>query len=929
MGESKKEFCVQCDRKLKVKDVESFAGAQTYNCPDCSNIVIRFENDKYQQIYRDIARSVKYGYKSILDYYLEEHDLNSSLKTIYNAWMLLRMLEETDEDFIKLTETEFFILCIAAITVNWSYQHIPGEYREKIRELRNLDDDDFLRIYPDQKKFKVFYENYEKLDEKAIALKKDSALQIISPHLKKHGKMQDEITEILGYMLGFLSGEITDFADFKEHFFDLGEGDIRAGRLITLANILVVSEKINYSPEKVNGFSKIFTEKISDPIAAANWLKHLLVYSFIIDYNQMSIQFDFNMPADTSLGDLEFFRKMGEMIKAETMHLWITGVALLDIVDFHSLDYLSYGFPIPEETIPEDFYEDDNLKIPDVLKNSFPEINAYLNYRLKHLKEEAENLAKTMGADLRDDDEFDLENIPNVTHNDMKNEIDEQIEKIFEGSMFESMQALKGQVTDAVAFVESHLKTFPNDVTAMMEAARFLNFTKETARSLGFLERILKIEPDNPEALEMAVQHLILLKDLEKAQEYTKRILKIDPNNFYANMLVITLLMRDFHLEEAAELLMKVTARHPEKSKPWFMLGTIYAEKEEYEKCIEYTTKALDIEPDVSIFLLELGVAYYYLGKYDEAEEVLLKVLKNKPDEFPAIHTLGIVYMLKGEYDLSYKYLEKSLEMKPDNVQTRIDYGILLEKDGKPEEAMTNYLIALEKEPGKIKLMKIIAENFLRRGLAEEALKYYGKILELEPENYEVLYLAGRSYTILKNYEKALECYDRALSLNSWYPDLLCAKGRVCSEMNDLDSSQESLQAALEVHKGDPLAWFYLGKIHHQKNELDEASKCFENALELMPDDPDFLSAIGTLKAEMGDLQGAVVNLEKSLELSPEDDETIYNLSCFYAKLGRKAESLEKLRKAVELNGEWKEYARSDEDFRDYLEDEEFLEIVK
>ena len=919
MGESKKEFCVQCDRKLKVSNAETFTEAQIYNCPDCGNIVIRFENEKYQQIYRDIARSVKYGYKSILDYYLEEQNLDSSLKVIRTAMQFLAGMEETDHKSVKLKSSEFFILCITALLNNWSYQYIPEEFRDKIKELRNLSDSDFLKAYPQQKKSEVFYNNYEKLDDAALSITKASALKIASPILKKYGDLQKETEKALGYMLDFLSGQMTDFTGFKERNFELGGDVIETGRLITLANILISAQKNSFTPTKVNGFSDIFKEKISDPVAAAYWLRNLIVSSVKIDYDNLTIHYNFHIPANSSLGDLEFFRKTGEWIKAEVVNLWITGVILIETVDKKAISHLSYDFPIPEETIPEDFQEDPGFVIPDILKNSFPDINALINVEMKKIRAEEEKRAEDLGIDT-DSSPFD--------ETDELMDPEETMNMMAEGSVFEGMKVLKSEVSSALKSIDSYLEKNPDDVFAMLDAANFLHSSKEYDKALTYTEKALEIEPDNLSALKLASHLFREKRDMEKLQNYTERILEIEPENFFANITLSSCLMGKLRRDDAIEQLEKTVAFHPKESRPWFMLGTLYAEQEDYEKCIECVKKALDITPGIPVYLLELGVACYFTGRMDEAEDAFLKVLNFNPDEFSANHTLGVIYLMKGQFDLSYKYLEKTLELMPDDVQARIDYGVLLDNDKKMEEAMKNYLMAFEKSPDNISLLKLMGENCHLRKQDPDALKYYQKILELEPEDYETFYLMGKSYTYLNDFEKALECYDKALNNNPDNFDILCAKGHLCSAMNEHDKALETFQAASKVYKGDPLLWFYQGRIHHQRNEMHKAAECFEKALKLMPDDPDFLSAIGTLKADMGDLQGAAGNLEKSLEFAPDNDETNYNLACIYAKLDRKSESLEKLHKAVELNGEWKEFALTDDDFKGYLEDEEFREIV-
>ncbi len=75
----------------------------------------------------------------------------------------------------------------------------------------------------------------------------------------------------------------------------------------------------------------------------------------------------------------------------------------------------------------------------------------------------------------------------------------------------------------------------------------------------------------------------------------------------------------------------------------------------------------------------------------------------------------------------------------------------------------------------------------------------------------------------------------------------------------------------------------------------------------------------------------AIDAMKKSIELQPEFASAYYNLACFYAIDNMKTEMLFHLKKSIELDKytNYREMAENDEDFDRFIEDDDFLEIVK
>ena len=90
----------------------------------------------------------------------------------------------------------------------------------------------------------------------------------------------------------------------------------------------------------------------------------------------------------------------------------------------------------------------------------------------------------------------------------------------------------------------------------------------------------------------------------------------------------------------------------------------------------------------------------------------------------------------------------------------------------------------------------------------------------------------------------------------------------------------------------------------------------------------DQLYALGTMEHNNKHYDEAINYFKQSLKAHPDSDYIYYSIAASMALMGNLSESLENLRKAVEINQDSCIYARNDEDFSVFQENQEFAELV-
>jgi len=112
-----------------------------------------------------------------------------------------------------------------------------------------------------------------------------------------------------------------------------------------------------------------------------------------------------------------------------------------------------------------------------------------------------------------------------------------------------------------------------------------------------------------------------------------------------------------------------------------------------------------------------------------------------------------------------------------------------------------------------------------------------------------------------------------------------------------------------------------------------EAVGCYERALGIEPlsDEAQIGLAVAKSYADTTDLSEPLRLLDEVIERSPDSEKALYNRACLKLlspSQYSKTDWMSDLRAAVERRGNYAEYARRDEDFRDYRADPEFIAVL-
>ncbi|MBD2242749.1 tetratricopeptide repeat protein [Nostoc sp. FACHB-888] len=107
-----------------------------------------------------------------------------------------------------------------------------------------------------------------------------------------------------------------------------------------------------------------------------------------------------------------------------------------------------------------------------------------------------------------------------------------------------------------------------------------------------------------------------------------------------------------------------------------------------------------------------------------------------------------------------------------------------------------------------------------------------------------------------------------------------------------------------------------------------DALRCLNKALTFTPDSSNILFAKGNALFDLVRLEEAIASYDQALNFKPDKDEAWYNKACCYGLQGSINLAIENLQQAINLNPEYREMAKTDADFDNIREYQQFQDLI-
>lgn len=339
---------------------------------------------------------------------------------------------------------------------------------------------------------------------------------------------------------------------------------------------------------------------------------------------------------------------------------------------------------------------------------------------------------------------------------------------------------------------------------------------------------------------------------------------------------------------------------------------------------------ALKIDSEYAEALINKGVSYHRLNKLTESMNCFDKVLSKDKKNVLALYNKAVVLMERNDHKTSLDLYTQVLEIEPKFVKALVNKGILLAQDGEYPEAILCFDEAIKIEPFYANAFVNKGNTLQQMGDVKSALLNFKKALEIEPNQIQALFNMGITHYFTGNYILAIICYNAALQLKPNNIPVLLNKGAVLLDYKKEKEALETYEEILKIDPENPNALTRKGIILLQKGQTTEGNKLFDDALKLDPNNHLALLNKGIFYSNSGYPQKAIDEYyDKILKDNPKDANAIYDKACAKSLLKEEKDAIDLLKQAIQFEPKCKQSAKTDKDFENIRNNEEFIKLVE
>ncbi|OQA90531.1 MAG: photosystem I assembly protein Ycf3 [Elusimicrobia bacterium ADurb.Bin231] len=517
--------------------------------------------------------------------------------------------------------------------------------------------------------------------------------------------------------------------------------------------------------------------------------------------------------------------------------------------------------------------------------------------------------------------EIKFENVPDISNNDIKVEIETMVDILKHASR----EVVFLDLTDAAlgipvvwVYVGGAFLSFTNPPLLFRlgmidlfeedyeNALKYFN----RAESAGINEFYLAFNYYN-----MGICHQNMNAYVKAIENYRKSLETFPPaatgiSDVYFNLGTCFLLLKDY--ENAFPNLLKALAQDTDNGSIYFNLGVCYEDTGNFEKAVTNYEKAIMFGPVMSVGLIEIYlrivICFYKLNDYKGMIKYLYKAKDIDNSRIEVYFYLGLCSAGLQRWNEGIEYLLKFLELGPDPGKEKIcnfHLGLCCYNLRNYKECIERLVPLLNKNQDSSLQAKInlyIGLSYLGQELHERAVEYLTYASELDKGDFNLYLHLGISYEGLGDYVKGIEYLKKAREFLSaaksdW--DIEFNLGLCYIGLCDTASAEKHF---MEAVKSEPRRWQsynMLGKIHYERKDYESARNVLLSAIEYVPDEWSNYNMLGVVYRDEGKYELSEQMLLKARDLAPDEWSNYNILGNMYRGQARYGEALDMYTKAL------------------------------
>jgi predicted Zn-dependent protease len=288
---------------------------------------------------------------------------------------------------------------------------------------------------------------------------------------------------------------------------------------------------------------------------------------------------------------------------------------------------------------------------------------------------------------------------------------------------------------EALAHLQSYLRTWPNDAAALLLAARASWRLQQFAEA----ERYLKQYQQAAGSSDDFVRECFLVRaargEVDEAAKYCQdRLENKDPAAPLILEALVSGCMRQYRLAEGAAFLQHWLDLKPDDTQALLFQIGFDRLRQRPEEAIARYRRVLELDPEHDSARLQLAATLVETRQYQEAFSTLEGLRQRQPDNAQVLVLLAQCQDFLGQQAVAEQLLDQVLAREPHHAAALAARGRLALRSGRFADAEAWLRHALVHEPGNYQARYQLAECLLQRGQTDEAVRQEQGLRQLEKD---------------------------------------------------------------------------------------------------------------------------------------------------------------------------------------------------
>ncbi len=261
-------------------------------------------------------------------------------------------------------------------------------------------------------------------------------------------------------------------------------------------------------------------------------------------------------------------------------------------------------------------------------------------------------------------------------------------------------------------------------------------------------------------------------------------------------------------------------------------------------------------------------------------------------------------------------------------------YRGLIERMSAPPDVYLEIPFSLEAIDKCVKDLLSLSRQELEKRHRGQAPESDEKVIQPQPENAEAW--DDKGTTLYRNgcYDEALYAYEKALQLNPDFAAAWRGKGSTLYELGRYEAALHAFENVIERKPRDDMAWYYKGLTLYKLGRYDKALQVCEKVVQIDPHNARNWCFKGNILRYVGQYKRALQAFKKATAINPRSIGAWMRRAATHSFLGQKGAALNALREVrasnPELfNSDFRKVAKTDSDFENLWDDENFKKLVE